>query len=173
MRATRLQAIESARSAQRWGLILGTLGRQGNPKILEVRPSATFYHTICFLLVERCLPSLLSSVLHLSWKTHTHPAAFGREERSPGAFIDCFGRGGSSPFIFYFFYFFSFKSFSLCSLPLFICLFVCIWIGLCFGRFFPFSSFILFKLVCIEKTSEMNSAPRQTDSGWGFWARSL
>ncbi|KTF93225.1 hypothetical protein cypCar_00021133, partial [Cyprinus carpio] len=35
MRATRLQAIESARSAQRWGLILGTLGRQGNPKILE------------------------------------------------------------------------------------------------------------------------------------------
>ncbi|XP_055052605.2 2-(3-amino-3-carboxypropyl)histidine synthase subunit 1 isoform X1 [Misgurnus anguillicaudatus] len=35
MRATRLQAIEKARSAQRWGLILGTLGRQGNPKILE------------------------------------------------------------------------------------------------------------------------------------------
>ncbi|XP_005157639.2 2-(3-amino-3-carboxypropyl)histidine synthase subunit 1 isoform X2 [Danio rerio] len=35
MRATRLKAIESARSAQRWGLILGTLGRQGNPKILE------------------------------------------------------------------------------------------------------------------------------------------
>ncbi|XP_059370293.1 2-(3-amino-3-carboxypropyl)histidine synthase subunit 1 isoform X1 [Carassius carassius] len=35
MRATRLQAIESARSAKRWGLILGTLGRQGNPKILE------------------------------------------------------------------------------------------------------------------------------------------
>ncbi|XP_067221211.1 2-(3-amino-3-carboxypropyl)histidine synthase subunit 1 isoform X2 [Chanodichthys erythropterus] len=35
MRATRLQAIERARLAQRWGLILGTLGRQGNPKILE------------------------------------------------------------------------------------------------------------------------------------------
>uniref|UniRef100_A0A3B1IMS6 2-(3-amino-3-carboxypropyl)histidine synthase subunit 1 n=1 Tax=Astyanax mexicanus TaxID=7994 RepID=A0A3B1IMS6_ASTMX len=35
MRANRLQAIEKARSAQRWGLILGTLGRQGNPKILE------------------------------------------------------------------------------------------------------------------------------------------
>nr|XP_055052605.1 2-(3-amino-3-carboxypropyl)histidine synthase subunit 1 isoform X1 [Misgurnus anguillicaudatus] len=35
MRAIRLQAIEKARSAQRWGLILGTLGRQGNPKILE------------------------------------------------------------------------------------------------------------------------------------------
>lgn len=37
MRALRLQAINKARSAQRWGLILGTLGRQGNPKVLEVR----------------------------------------------------------------------------------------------------------------------------------------
>ncbi|KAF5904356.1 diphthamide biosynthesis protein 1, partial [Clarias magur] len=35
MRANRLQAIEIARSAQRWGLILGTLGRQGNPNVLE------------------------------------------------------------------------------------------------------------------------------------------
>lgn len=37
MRALRLQAIDKARSAQRWGLILGTLGRQGSPKVLEVR----------------------------------------------------------------------------------------------------------------------------------------
>ncbi|XP_067364359.1 2-(3-amino-3-carboxypropyl)histidine synthase subunit 1 isoform X3 [Channa argus] len=35
MRALRLEAIDKARSAQRWGLILGTLGRQGNPKVLE------------------------------------------------------------------------------------------------------------------------------------------
>ncbi|XP_069040251.1 2-(3-amino-3-carboxypropyl)histidine synthase subunit 1 isoform X2 [Lepisosteus oculatus] len=35
MRAVRRQAIEAARRARRWGLILGTLGRQGNPKILE------------------------------------------------------------------------------------------------------------------------------------------
>ncbi|XP_012990521.1 2-(3-amino-3-carboxypropyl)histidine synthase subunit 1 isoform X1 [Esox lucius] len=35
MRSIRLQAIDKARSAQRWGLILGTLGRQGNPKVLE------------------------------------------------------------------------------------------------------------------------------------------
>ncbi|XP_030633599.1 2-(3-amino-3-carboxypropyl)histidine synthase subunit 1 [Chanos chanos] len=35
MRANRRQAIEKARSAQHWGLILGTLGRQGSPKILE------------------------------------------------------------------------------------------------------------------------------------------
>lgn len=36
MRAIRLQAIDKARLAQRWGLILGTLGRQGSPKVLEV-----------------------------------------------------------------------------------------------------------------------------------------
>uniref|UniRef100_A0A4W5PPU1 2-(3-amino-3-carboxypropyl)histidine synthase subunit 1 n=1 Tax=Hucho hucho TaxID=62062 RepID=A0A4W5PPU1_9TELE len=35
MRSIRLQAIEKARSAKRWGLILGTLGRQGNPKVME------------------------------------------------------------------------------------------------------------------------------------------
>ncbi|XP_076002704.1 2-(3-amino-3-carboxypropyl)histidine synthase subunit 1 [Genypterus blacodes] len=35
MRAFRLQAIEKARLAQTWGLILGTLGRQGSPKVLE------------------------------------------------------------------------------------------------------------------------------------------
>nr|XP_057936421.1 2-(3-amino-3-carboxypropyl)histidine synthase subunit 1 isoform X2 [Doryrhamphus excisus] len=35
MRALRLKAIDKARSAQRWGLILGTLGRQGNPKVME------------------------------------------------------------------------------------------------------------------------------------------
>lgn len=35
MRAQRQLAIEKARGARHWGLILGTLGRQGNPKILE------------------------------------------------------------------------------------------------------------------------------------------
>ncbi|XP_070295995.1 2-(3-amino-3-carboxypropyl)histidine synthase subunit 1-like [Salvelinus sp. IW2-2015] len=35
MRSIRLQAIDKARSAKRWGLILGTLGRQGSPKVME------------------------------------------------------------------------------------------------------------------------------------------
>jgi 2-(3-amino-3-carboxypropyl)histidine synthase len=35
MRAQRRAAIEKARGAKHWGLILGTLGRQGNPKILD------------------------------------------------------------------------------------------------------------------------------------------
>lgn len=38
MRALRLKAIDEARLAQKWGLILGTLGRQGSPKVLEVSP---------------------------------------------------------------------------------------------------------------------------------------
>lgn len=42
MRALRLQAIDKARLAQRWGLILGTLGRQGSPKVMEVRLHAHF-----------------------------------------------------------------------------------------------------------------------------------
>lgn len=37
MQANRQEAIATARSAKSWGLILGTLGRQGSPKILEVR----------------------------------------------------------------------------------------------------------------------------------------
>jgi len=35
MRAARQAAIETARHAARWGLVLGTLGRQGNPRILS------------------------------------------------------------------------------------------------------------------------------------------
>jgi len=35
MRAARQAAVEAARGAQRWGLVLGTLGRQGNPAILN------------------------------------------------------------------------------------------------------------------------------------------
>lgn len=35
MRGLRQSAIKKARQAQTWGLILGTLGRQGSPKVLE------------------------------------------------------------------------------------------------------------------------------------------
>lgn len=36
MRLVRRAAIDAARHASRWGLVLGTLGRQGNPALLEV-----------------------------------------------------------------------------------------------------------------------------------------
>uniref|UniRef100_A0A2P2JT88 2-(3-amino-3-carboxypropyl)histidine synthase subunit 1 n=1 Tax=Rhizophora mucronata TaxID=61149 RepID=A0A2P2JT88_RHIMU len=35
MRETRKRMIECARKANNWGIVLGTLGRQGNPRILE------------------------------------------------------------------------------------------------------------------------------------------
>lgn len=35
MRAVRRRAVVAARSAKSFGLVLGTLGRQGNPRILE------------------------------------------------------------------------------------------------------------------------------------------
>lgn len=37
MMTNRSGAIEQAKKARHWGLILGTLGRQGSPKILDVR----------------------------------------------------------------------------------------------------------------------------------------
>lgn len=36
MRAARRKAIECARHAHRWGVVLGTLGRQGNPHIVNL-----------------------------------------------------------------------------------------------------------------------------------------
>ena len=36
MRGMRQEAITKARNAQKFGLILGTLGRQGSPAVLEV-----------------------------------------------------------------------------------------------------------------------------------------
>lgn len=39
MQATRQAAIEKARVCQNWGLILGTLGRQGNPRVLQTLQS--------------------------------------------------------------------------------------------------------------------------------------
>lgn len=53
MRSARRRAIEAARGAQRWGLVLGTLGRQGNPRTLETLrrhfEAAGLQHTLILL----------------------------------------------------------------------------------------------------------------------------
>ena len=36
MRDVRRKAVEAARGAKRWAVVLGTLGRQGNPHILTL-----------------------------------------------------------------------------------------------------------------------------------------
>uniref|UniRef100_A0A2K5JFS5 2-(3-amino-3-carboxypropyl)histidine synthase subunit 1 n=2 Tax=Colobus angolensis palliatus TaxID=336983 RepID=A0A2K5JFS5_COLAP len=62
MRAARQEAIASARSAKSWGLILGTLGRQGSPKILEHLESRLQALGLSFvrLLLSEIFPSKLS-----------------------------------------------------------------------------------------------------------------
>nr|XP_020470521.1 2-(3-amino-3-carboxypropyl)histidine synthase subunit 1 [Monopterus albus] len=61
MRALRLQAIEKACSGQRWGLILGTLGRQGSPKVLEHLESKlqSLGKSITRVLLSEIFPSKL------------------------------------------------------------------------------------------------------------------
>lgn len=61
MRAIRLKSIERARSAQRWGLILGTLGRQGSPKVLETLEAKleSLGRTFSRVLLSEIFPSKL------------------------------------------------------------------------------------------------------------------
>ncbi|XP_037665889.1 2-(3-amino-3-carboxypropyl)histidine synthase subunit 1 isoform X2 [Choloepus didactylus] len=62
MQAARQEAIAAARSAQSWGLILGTLGRQGSLKILEHLESRLRTLGLPFvrLLLSEIFPSKLS-----------------------------------------------------------------------------------------------------------------
>ncbi|XP_027718154.1 2-(3-amino-3-carboxypropyl)histidine synthase subunit 1 isoform X2 [Vombatus ursinus] len=62
MQAARQEAISAARSARSWGLILGTLGRQGSPKILEHLESRLRHLGLSFfrLLLSEIFPSKLS-----------------------------------------------------------------------------------------------------------------
>ncbi|KAL6078551.1 hypothetical protein STEG23_011120 [Scotinomys teguina] len=62
MQALRQEAIAAARSAKSWGLILGTLGRQGSPKILEHLESRLRDLGLPFvrLLLSEIFPSKLS-----------------------------------------------------------------------------------------------------------------
>ncbi|XP_043334179.1 2-(3-amino-3-carboxypropyl)histidine synthase subunit 1 isoform X1 [Cervus elaphus] len=62
MQANRREAIATAHSAKSWGLILGTLGRQGSPKILEHLESRLQALGLPFvrLLLSEIFPSKLS-----------------------------------------------------------------------------------------------------------------
>ncbi|KAJ8280792.1 hypothetical protein GJAV_G00059020 [Gymnothorax javanicus] len=62
MRESRQKAIKEARSAQRWGLILGTLGRQGSPKVLEHLESKleSLGRTFSRVMLSEIFPSKLA-----------------------------------------------------------------------------------------------------------------
>ena len=51
MRAARRAAIERARGCKKWGLVLGTLGRQGNPRILKTLQSMMAERGFTYVLV--------------------------------------------------------------------------------------------------------------------------
>jgi len=62
MLTVRKSFVEAARSAKRWGIVLGTLGRQGNPKILE-RLQHVFKEKGCstfLLLLSEMFPAKMS-----------------------------------------------------------------------------------------------------------------
>ncbi|XP_040579380.1 2-(3-amino-3-carboxypropyl)histidine synthase subunit 1 [Lepeophtheirus salmonis] len=61
MKKLRRSAIEEARSAQKWGVILGTLGRQGNPRVLDylVKKIQDSKREVFVLLLSEIFPSKL------------------------------------------------------------------------------------------------------------------
>ncbi|MBN3318866.1 DPH1 synthase, partial [Atractosteus spatula] len=85
MRAVRRQAIEAARGARRWGLILGTLGRQGNPKILEHLESRLQTLGLPFVrvLLSEIFPSKLDLLADID--------AFPDRSNAPGANVHEYG----------------------------------------------------------------------------------
>ena len=65
MRKNRQKAIDTAKQGDTWGLILGTLGRQGNPNVLEhikKKAESTGKKVITILLSERSSGLNLASV---------------------------------------------------------------------------------------------------------------
>ncbi len=66
MRQARRKAIETARKAKQFGLILGTLGRQGNPRILDHLQGIMRQKDINFTVVCFSHPGQLGIILGFS-----------------------------------------------------------------------------------------------------------
>ncbi|KAJ3382294.1 Diphthamide biosynthesis protein 1 [Lobulomyces angularis] len=62
MRSLRHRAVESAKSCKKWGLILGTLGRQGSNSVLEYIKNILLENNMTFtiILLSEIFPSKLS-----------------------------------------------------------------------------------------------------------------
>jgi 2-(3-amino-3-carboxypropyl)histidine synthase len=67
MRAARRAAIAAATGAQRWGVVLGTLGRQGNPRAAASLERALVAHgaTVTRVLLSEVTPPKLASLGHV------------------------------------------------------------------------------------------------------------
>jgi 2-(3-amino-3-carboxypropyl)histidine synthase len=68
MRAVRRRMIEAAASAKRWGVVLGTLGRQGNPRIVTQLQQhlAARGSSITTVLLSEVSPPKLAAIGHIN-----------------------------------------------------------------------------------------------------------
>ena len=64
MRAARRQAIQAAAGARHWGLVLGTLGRQGNPRTAEMLQQrlAEAGSSVTTVLLSELSPAKLAAI---------------------------------------------------------------------------------------------------------------
>jgi len=62
MTAARAKAIDRARSAKRWGIVVGTLGRQGNPRVVDRLRAALAErgHAVTVVLLSEVFPAKLA-----------------------------------------------------------------------------------------------------------------
>lgn len=67
MRKARRQAVEQALKAQTWGLVLGTLGRQGNPRIMETLKQRMDSQGVSYvsILLSEVTPPKLAMLSHI------------------------------------------------------------------------------------------------------------
>lgn len=67
MRAVRRRMIEAAAAAQHWGVVLGTLGRQGNPRTMQMLQEHLQQRgsTVTTVLLSEVTPPKLAAIGHV------------------------------------------------------------------------------------------------------------
>lgn len=67
MRAARRRVVESATTAKHWGVVLGTLGRQGNPRTMQLlqKHLTDLGATVTTVLLSEVSPPKLAAIGHV------------------------------------------------------------------------------------------------------------
>ena len=66
MRSVRRRFVQQASRAQQWGVVLGTLGRQGNPRILTHLQSLLTSRSLSYTTVSSCSCCVPHAYFHVS-----------------------------------------------------------------------------------------------------------
>jgi diphthamide synthase subunit DPH2 len=72
MKKIRGEEVEKAKSGRKWGIILGSLGRQGSPNILRVPHTHTHTHTHTQTQTQTQTHTQTQTQTHTQTHTHTH-----------------------------------------------------------------------------------------------------